>query len=160
MLFQNLPINERIFRGSKYNFLALSRAELKDFAPSESCIVISVTDPKSMDAEIFDSPYLHGVLRLQFHDVDKAAKFKFEFENAVDVYFEPENAKEILAFVKNHLPKVKLIICQCEQGVSRSPAIAGALSKILQNEDDFFLKNYWANQWVYNLILEQSLKTE
>ena len=160
MIFQNLPVKERIFRGSKYNLLALSRQEIKDFVPDESCIVISVTDPQSAEAQIFDSSYLLGVLRLQFHDLDKTNKFKFEFENSADVYFESENAKEILAFARNYSLEVKLIICQCEQGISRSPAIAAALSKILQNEDEFFLKNYWANRWVYNSILEQNQKAE
>jgi predicted protein tyrosine phosphatase len=65
-----------------------------------------------------------------------------------------EQAKQILEFVKKNLSKVELIVCQCEQGMSRSPAIAAALSRILQNEDEYFLKNFWANRWVYDLLIE------
>ncbi|MCU0238266.1 MAG: hypothetical protein MUC29_02410 [Pyrinomonadaceae bacterium] len=50
--------------------------------------------------------------------------------------------------------KVELIVCQCEQGMSRSAGIAAALSKILQDEDEYFLKNYWSNRWVYDLLIE------
>jgi len=160
MLFQNMPIEKRIFKGSKYNFLAVSRAEIKSFSPGIPYIVISVTDPEKSEAEIFDSPFLANVLRLKFHDVDGANKFKFTFENSGDIFMNEGHAREILSFVNSNLLEISLIICQCEEGISRSPAIAGALSKILQNEDEFFLKNFWANRWVYNLIFEQSKKSE
>ncbi len=64
--------------------------------------------------------------------------------SSVDILMDENQARQILEFIKKHLSDVKLIVCQCEQGMSRSPAIAGALSRILQNEDEYFLKNYWA----------------
>lgn len=160
MLFQNVPIEERIFKGSKYNFLVVGRAEIESFTPEVPYIVISITDPEKEEAKIFDSPFLKDVLRLKFHDVDGTNKFKFAFEKSGDIFMNEDHAREILSFVNKYLPEVSLIVCQCEQGISRSPAIAGALSRILQNEDEYFLKNFWANSWVYNLIIEQSKKTE
>lgn len=138
------------------NLLALSREEIKTFALDISYIVISVTDPESSDAEIFDSQFLVDVLRLKFCDVDAANKFKFDFSESKEIFMNESQAEQILLFVKKNLEKISLIVCQCEQGVSRSPAIAAGLSKILQNEDDFFLKNFWANRWVYNLLIEEN----
>lgn len=159
MLIQNLPLEQRIFEGSKLDFLVMNRAEIKDFSPSDSCIVISITDPANSEAEIFDSPFLLGILRLKFDDVDGSNKFKFVFEESKDVFMDAEHAEKILSFVKKYSPDISLIVCQCEQGVSRSPAIAAALlSKILQNEDEHFLKNYWANRWVYDLIIQANQK--
>lgn len=154
-MFQTLPIEKRVFKGSKYDFLVLNRSEIKDFSPLAPTIVISVTDPEKPAAEIFASTFLLDVLKLKFDDVDDANKFRFAFEETTDIPMNPEDAKKILSFLDKNLSQVSLIICQCEQGVSRSPAIAAALSKILQNDDEYFLKNFWPNRRVYNLLIEE-----
>ncbi|HQU82034.1 MAG TPA: hypothetical protein PKY59_02855 [Pyrinomonadaceae bacterium] len=134
----------------------MSREEIKTFAPDVYYIVISVTDPENSEAEIFDSHFLVDVLRLKFDDVDAANKFKFDFSESKEIYMNESQATQILSFVKKNMEKISLIVCQCEQGVSRSPAIAAALSKILQNKDEFFLNNFWANRSVYNVIIEEN----
>jgi len=40
--------------------------------------------------------------------------------------------------------------------LSRSTAVAAALSRILQGEDECFCKHYWPKRRVYNLPLEQA----
>lgn len=152
MLQKNLPISERIFKGRKIHFLVLGREEIKDFTFEKPYLIISVTDPKTSNAEIIESSNLFDILRLKFDDIGKPNKF--QFENSTDVLMNSEQAKQILEFVKENLSKVNLIVCQCEQGMSRSAGIAAALSKILQNEEEYFLKNYWANRWVYDLLIE------
>ena len=87
-------------------------------------LVISVSDPDKPEPEIADSPHLRGVLRLQFHDVGQPRKFQV----TSDVAMKPEQARQILSFVREHSPEVELIICQCEEGVSRSVGLAAALS--------------------------------
>lgn len=152
MLQKNLPISERIFKGRKFQFLVLGREEIKDFTFEKPYLIISVTDPKNTDADIVHSSNLVEILRLKFDDIGKPNKF--QFDNSTDVLMNSEQAKLILEFVKENLNKIDLIICQCEQGMSRSAGIAAALSKIMQNEDEYFLKNYWANRWVYDLLIE------
>jgi predicted protein tyrosine phosphatase len=152
MLQKILPISERIFKGEKIQFLVLGREEIKNFTFENSYLVISITDPQNSDAEIIQSPNLVDIIRLKFDDIGKPKKF--QFENSTDILMNSEQAKQILEFVKKNLSKVELIVCQCEQGMSRSPAIAAALSRILQNEDEYFLKNFWANRWVYDLLIE------
>lgn len=154
MLHKVLPINERIFHGKRFQFLALSREEIKQFTSELPYLIISVTDPNNSDAEIAESPNLLDIIRLKFDDIGKPNKF--QFEKTPDILMSEAQAKQVLEFVKKYLSEVKLIVCQCEQGMSRSPAMAGALSRILQNEDEYFLQNYWANRWVYDLLIETS----
>lgn len=154
MFNQNSPINERIFHGKMLQFLVLGREEIKSFTSNLPYLIISVTDPNNSDAEIAESPNLLDIIRLKFDDIGKPNKF--QFAETTDILMDETQAKQILEFVKKHLSEVKLIVCQCEQGMSRSPAMAGALSRILQNEDKYFLQNYWANRWVYDLLIETS----
>ena len=66
----------------------------------------------------------------------------------------PEDAQTILDFVQAHRQEVKLIVCQCEAGISRSAAIAAALSRVVQGEDHFFFAHYAPNDYIYNTLLE------
>lgn len=63
-------------------------------------------------------------------------------------------ASEIKKFVERHIEKTRLIVCQCEQGVSRSAAIAAALSRFWQETDEYFFRNYWLNRFVYDRLTE------
>ena len=149
---KTLSIEERIFHGQKIKVLVLGREEIKDFISEKPYLIISVTDPRNPEAEIIQSSNLVSILRLKFDDIGKPNKF--QFENSTDILMNVDQAKQILEFIKRYLSAIKLIVCQCEQGISRSAAIAAALSRILQNEDEYFLKNYWANRWVYDLLIE------
>ena len=152
MFRRDVPLPERVFKGSRYQLLALGRDEAKSFVPDVPYLIVSISDPDKPEPEIPTSPHLRGVLRLQFHDVGQPRRF----QPTPDVAMTPEHARQILSFVREHLPGVGLIICQCEQGVSRSTAVAAALSRILQGEDEYFFKHYWPNRWVYNLLLERA----
>ncbi len=154
MFNQNSTTAERIFHGKRFQLLALSREEIKQFTSDLPYLIISVTDPNNSDAEIAESPNLIDIIRLKFDDVGKPSKF--QFAETTDILMSETQAKQILEFVKKYLSEVKLIVCQCKQGMSRSPAMAGALSRILQNEDEYFLQNYRANRWVYDLLIESA----
>jgi predicted protein tyrosine phosphatase len=112
-----------------------------------------VTNPEKEDAEIAESSFKRAVLRLKFHDI--AGNKFFKNENT-EVAIDEEQAQSILSFVREHLAEIELVVCQCEEGVSRSAAIAAALSKILNGQDDFFFNNYWVNRWVYKLLLKNA----
>lgn len=151
MLFRReLSISERIFKGSRYQLLAVGREEIKDFIPEVPYIVISISDPDKPEQEITRSAKLRGVLSLKFHDIVQPRKFQL----TTDVAMTPEHARQALSFVRQHLRDVGLIICQCEAGVSRSAGLAAALSRILEGDDEYFFLNYWPNRWVYDLLLE------
>lgn len=71
-----------------------------------------------------------ATLRLQFHDVDDRHRAALRDDPDV-IWFDRAMAEKIAKFL-NHVvlsPPVEMIVCQCENGVSRSPAVAAALSE-------------------------------
>lgn len=87
-----------------------------------------------------------NIIRFDFDDIEKNDEGKC---------FTEEDAKNIVAFLNSHdLTKVDKIICSCDGGVSRSAAMAAALSLYL-NGDDW---NIWGNaQYVPNLTVYRTL---
>ena len=162
MFSSGTPLSEQFFRGTRFQFLVLSRAVVETFTADIPYLIISITDPEQPEANISDSSRLRATLRMKFHDVAKPSRIAIQFaSNSTDVYMTEADAERILSFVSEHLAEVKLIVCHCEQGISRSAAIAAALSRILQDEDEFFFRHYWVNRYVYDLLLAKAdvLKT-
>lgn len=157
MFNQDLPPLERIYKGSSIHLLVLSRDEVSIVAPQVPYIVISITDPEKDDALIADSSSQLAILRLKFHDIIGVKSISLEDSSSTnEIAMSQENAQSVLNFVREHLGNVKLIVCHCEAGISRSSAIAAALSRILNTQDKFFFDNYWPNRWVYDSILENA----
>ena len=89
---------------------------------SDSVCVISITDPDS-NSVVLD---LHeaDILRLEFHDLDRTHSSLSEV-----TYFSKSLARQIVNFVLcNSSSHTKQLIVHCEAGVSRSPAVAMAIS--------------------------------
>ena len=160
MFNDDIPLLERVYEGERVDLLVLGRAQIADLTPEVPYIVISVTDPDRTDASVLETPLLQAVLRLRFHDnaqtVDLPGLEGMSLGAVTEAPMTREDAQAILAFVREHLDQVGLIVCQCEAGVSRSAGIAAALSRILQGDDSYFFANYWPNQWVYRAILDES----
>ena len=157
------PLSEQFFNGARFQFLILSRSAVETFTAKTPYLVVSVTDPEQPDASISNSPFLRATLRMNFHDIAKPSRIAAQFATTLtDVYATEADAERILSFVGEHLAEVKLIVCHCEQGISRSAAIAAALSRILQAEDEFFFQHYWVNRYLYDLLLSKAevLKTK
>lgn len=145
------------------NRLSAERISGKLIAPHA---IISIGDPpkKSGDsinsAVLADNPSRVGLLRMRFYDLDMSS-----VETAEEVgvilrdyghgLFTKDQAKQIIDFVKEVEPKVQVIICHCEAGVSRSSAVAAAVLRILTGADDkiFNDRRYIPNIFVYRTIL-------
>ncbi len=163
MFLSATPLSERFFNGTRFEFLVLSRAEVETFAAETPYLVVSITDPEQPEAALVESPFLRATLRMKFHDIAKPSRIAEQFAtNSTDVYATETDAEQILSFVGEHLAEVKLIVCHCEQGISRSAAVAAALSRTLQDEDEFFFRHYWVNRYVYDLLSSKAdvLKTK
>ncbi len=162
MFNEDVPPLERVYRGGRISLLVLDRAQIADLAPEVPYLVISVTDPDRPDASLQATSLLRAVLRLRFHDnaptVDIPGLEGFPIGAEAEARMTREDAQATLAFVREHLDTVELIVCQCEAAVSRSAGIAAALSRILQGDDGFFFANYWPNKWVYRAILDASVQ--
>ena len=144
-----LQIHREVVPGPVMDFLILGRAEAMRVAPEVPHIVISITTPDAADARLAESPHRLDVLRLQFHDSEDPAAGK---ENGV-ILIADEQAREIVEFVARHRENVRLIVCQCDLGMSRSAGVAAALSRWLQDEDEVFFRHYLPNRLVYNAVL-------
>lgn len=121
-------------------------------------IILSVTSDRANPiVNIKENTSYKGVLRFQFDDIDIEHKKCLITNNKSTKYniFYAEHAKSILNFVNTSINDIEAIISHCDAGVSRSSAMAAALSKILNNEDDFFFKNYIPNMLVYSTILNE-----
>lgn len=149
MFSDRIPPLERIYEGPRLKFLVLGRAEVATVTPDVSYIVASITDPEQPEAVIAESPLRRDVLRLKFHDMGDYGQPLHD-----DIVMTAQDAETLLAFVQKHLADVELIVCQCEAGVSRSAGLAAALSRLLQDEDEFFYRHYWPNRWVYRTVLD------
>ena len=63
-------------------------------------------------------------------------------------------ALEIINFVEKFCNTVSLCVIQCQAGLSRSVAVASALSKIVNNEDDLIFRKGIPNMFVYTTLLD------
>lgn len=164
-------------------FKVLSELMVKDFYTDKTHIVISVRSPKSEPVKLPNQSSRLGAYFLKFHDIDERCLEITERKNCdvckgtgyipkwrhiengrcfkcnkdgMDLrLFSREHAKLILDFVETYKDKIELIVVNCEEGRSRSPAIAGALAVILNGigSDNYFFNRYLPNSLVYKIIL-------
>lgn len=122
----------------------------------EDHIIISITDPDSQPAKITTYESCKGILRLTFWDIIDTERLKNDPEAQLKYakIFTVEDAKQIGAFVKRHMDK-KLILVHCEAGISRSAGVAAALSKFINNDDEYYFKRYHPNKTIYNILLKE-----
>ena len=130
-------------------FLTLSEREIKSTLYNqikEKHIVISISG--SMDNETVIPPNINRVsqLFLKFDDIEDISE---EYR-----YFDRSQAQEIIDFVEKFCNQVSLIVVQCQAGLSRSVAVASALSKIINYSDDYIFSTGIPNMFVYTTILD------
>lgn len=131
-----------------YSRLGIERSEPPD-APHA---IISITTTESDLVELPQSVRTRGVLRLTFPDMVTPCTGWSE-----DRLFTRNDAERICEFVDEHAPRIEELLVHCDAGMSRSPAVAAALSKALYGDDRLFFERYIPNQRVYRILLEACL---
>lgn len=126
-----------------------SRFDAKEFVPGVPWAAISVASYKE-DLPRLNATQRMGLLQLAFADIE------FQRIGSENHMFSNEQADEILKFVKEMYDRVEVFLVHCEAGISRSPAIAAALTKIYGGDDSFYFENYNPNMLVYNKLLERN----
>ena len=120
-------------------------------------VVISIHDPGKCPAKVRKQGGLRDVLVLAFHDAEPG-------EGTLPPpgirLMTADQAQEIRRFVERHKDDVGAVVVHCEQGVSRSPAVAAALCKLMGGDDGRFWREYQPNPHVYRLVLEASCWTK
>lgn len=133
-------------------FTILSEREIKKYQSNEKHVVISITSPEAKFVKLPDNPNRLGILMLKFPDLDREIE-RYKYNNLL---FNKYNAQAILNFFNLHIGQIELVIVQCEAGISRSPAVAAALSKAIGQDDSYFFKHYIPNRLVYRTILKEA----
>lgn len=111
--------------------------------------VISIHDPDKPPAAVPRTSGLHRVLHLAFHDAEPAASLV----TPPDIVPMTEaHAEQIRAFVEEELAHVQAMVVHCEQGMSRSPAVAAAIARSLGLDEKPFFARYMPNTYVYKLV--------
>jgi predicted protein tyrosine phosphatase len=133
-------------------FFVYSRRAIEAVEPHDVAhIIISITSAVDDRARLRTNEHCKGVLRLRFLDADAPSE---QFAEA-DL-FASGHADEMWAFVLRHR-EVARIVVHCDAGMSRSPAVAGALARVLTGSDaDFFSGRYRPNMRVYRTILDRA----
>lgn len=70
------------------------------------------------------------------------------------VLFDRERAITIRDFVLAHRDRAERIVVHCDAGLSRSPAVAAAITKALGGDDAPWFKRYRPNALVYRKLVE------
>jgi predicted protein tyrosine phosphatase len=112
-------------------------------------ILISIRDPDKPRVRLRRPPALHDVLELAFHDAEPIKGF--ELPEKVRL-MQRDDAVRIWEFVQRHRDYIGTIVCHCEQGMSRSPAVALALAEVLGGDAEAILAESQPNQYVYELL--------
>ncbi len=133
-------------------FKVLGEREIKDFTYNEKYVVISIRSPHAYPVELKEDSNRLGVLQLAFGDVDR------EVDHPQAVLMTKEQAKQILGFYSFYKDKVDTVVVNCGAGISRSSAVAAALTRIEGQDDSWFFTEYIPNRFVYRMILEEYFK--
>lgn len=129
-----------------------NRESLSAYQEEKPHIVISITDPKSEPTLLPDNINRIGLLRMEFHDLDRAVD---EYIFKEYQLFHQADAKRVWDFVEPYLNKVDRIHVGCEAGISRSAGVAAALSKVRNATDQLYFKRYIPNRRVYSMLLTE-----
>ena len=126
-------------------------------------IMISISNPLDPHASLPDNPNRIDVRRFKFHDADiylgkPDIRDSARLKGGEVVLFSDNDAEDIIRFIEYNLDSVPTCVVHCAAGISRSPGVAAALSKIFNNEDDYYFKRYRPNLYIYNKIMNNYYK--
>ncbi len=112
--------------------------------------LISIRDPDKPPVRVPQQSGLRAVLSLAFHDAEPAANLRLPEGIAL---MSDAQAKEIWNFVRQWQDQVGAFVVHCEQGMSRSPAVAAAICRCMGGYERKFWEEYQPNQHVYTLVV-------
>jgi len=122
-------------------------------------VVISIRDPGTRKPIIPRTAGLRGILFLAFDDAEPPRDGSVTAEKIR--LMSKRDAVTIWQFIRQHQDNVGTIVCHCEQGASRSPAVAIALAEALQADTSEIVAYTSPNSFVYQLMKEtMSLETK
>jgi predicted protein tyrosine phosphatase len=112
-------------------------------------VLISVRDPKSRKVRYRKASGLVDLLELTFHDSDPTAGLGHPEKIR---HMTKGDADKIAKFVLQQHDQIDAIVVHCEQGMSRSPAIASAIAEYFQQDVSIYDRDYQLNRYVRDLV--------
>ena len=112
-------------------------------------VVISISDPKSPKPRIRKAAGLLGVVSLQFHD---AEPLPGERVPRGIVPMNKQQAEQIWTFLAKHRQQAGAIVVHCEYGMSRSPAVAIGIARVLGGDASYIEAETQPNPFVMELV--------
>jgi len=112
-------------------------------------VLISIRDPERVPVRPPRQAGLRQSLFLAFHDAEPVEGVRLPREVRP---MQTLDAVRIWEFVQEYCDQVETIVCHCEQGMSRSPAVAVALAEVLGGDADAIRAESQPNQYVYELL--------
>lgn len=109
--------------------------------------VISISDPGKPIPKVFRPVHCLGVLHLAFNDAEPSESLPPSI-----TLMSAEDAQATRSFVDRHHTAGAFLI-HCEQGASRSPAVAAALCKAGGGDPTFYFENYQPNHFIFQRVL-------
>jgi rhodanese-related sulfurtransferase len=124
---------------------------------NEPYAVISIRDPERRKPKIHQPGHCKGVLYLAFDDAEPSEAMILPGQIRL---MTAEDAAAIWAFHEEHRQHVRTMVIHCEQGVSRSPAVAAALTSATGGDPSLFFRDYQPNGFIYRRLLETAISPE
>ena len=112
-------------------------------------VLISIRDPDKSPVRPRRPAGLLDVLFLAFHDAEPIEGLRLP---AGVRLMQPLDAVRIWQFARQYRDRIGTIVCHCEQGMSRSPAVALALAEALGGDGGRLLDESQPNRYVYELL--------
>jgi predicted protein tyrosine phosphatase len=133
-------------------FIVTDRASIEHGILVRSAyVVISICDPGEREARVRKQSGLRDVLCLAFHDAEPSETLALP--NNI-VLMTEHQARQAWEFVRKWAEHVGSIVVHCEQGMSRSPAVAAAICRAFGGDHQCFFREYQPNRYVFRLMDE------
>lgn len=127
------------------NIVVLSQRLAEQFRSAQPWAAISVATWPTRFANL-DQTNRVGLLQLAFWDASSGAGV-----------FSKEQAATVLDFVRDHWDRAGTFLIHCEAGLSRSPAVAAAVSHVMYGygAERSWFDQYNLNRHVYSAVLAE-----
>ena len=112
-------------------------------------VVISIHDSRSKKPKVRKQAGLKDVLFLKFDDAEPS--IHMELPASIKL-MTAAHAKAIWDFLALHQKAIGTVVVHCEQGMSRSPAVAAAIAKRLGIDETRFWSDHQPNKYVYEMM--------
>lgn len=147
-----------LFPFDNQSFLVISRKQMSHYQYGRPYVVISIADPDSSIPVVPQGEGLLDVLRLRFYDIEEPVSVANSGEALSSI--SDFQVRQIVRFVERWREEGVLFVVHCDDGISRSAAVAAAISKCLNNDDNAFFLHLNPNRFVFRKVLSAMLNQE